>query len=275
MPLYRDILANFAAEKEHIDWALIILKNARVKRFTEAAVVIASDEKCPVEFWREFAEGIARLRDLDEAACTPEEIENIFVSTCRNFLLKGPSLDFQPRAFGRIIEFTKMVEIYFNHLSDSIGALSYQQVEQQLNTFALCDELIMNFSVPECPLGTYFMWSTYSHPCGEVTDPFHPCREPMRLPDELGLQEGNITTAASPSYMAFAYNLPADVDPKSPTVAEGYAGSFENIQFRPIGYTSPIKANSVGRPECVHETITAQELIKRPAMLPEPWWKNR
>lgn len=235
--------------------------NGASAKVVDVASAIRAESALADPEWEELLHLLSKLSVDDKENAS--RLEASVIDFSRRHLLKGTPID-HVHHFGRLIE----QEVAIAYL-ENMG-FTYEIAKETLWSYVYANRYPMSQHLPDFPLGRYIIWSTYCTDPDPDRSPFYPCVEPINLPIELGLRPVDLTKQA---YFVFQYSLPSSTTPRRPTIADAYAGGFGPFRFRPLGRTHPgtmLTGDEVGRPECVHEVVTAKSLTRAPGAIPHP-----
>lgn len=262
MPRFRDILTG---EDLRIAFEAVETLERGRPSHCDVALVAEREWRLPMPFWTMWVDALRKSADPHCA----EQVFQALAQTARSFVLAGPALSDPPLVFGRLLDSTKFAAL----VRKAHPQLNHPASLRFLWDLTQADVDSVRHLAGRVKLGEYAMWSTFSR-SALSDDPFEPIVELALLPIELGL-EIQMGISSVRKYLMLAYELPDGVVARAPTIADAYAGGAPNARFRPFGLTHPTildQDDLVGRPECIHEVVTGQCLVRPPGGIPKPGW---
>lgn len=211
-----------------------------------------------------FAESSFTVRDWDELFLLLKENRSVekLKGAITEFCQRGRSLKGNPakisagHSLGRVVSFNKFcyMLVKLKYYSD------FEEARADIRYRIDLDAKIMDSKWKSQKLGRYIMWSTFDP---KRNNPFRKSMNVDNLICSLGL------TPITGPVLLLHYQLPSGILPKVPTFCDAYANPVWPEYFHrvgksaPYGMTTPSQPCKVktGRPEVVHEVITANNII--------------
>lgn len=107
MPTFEEALAEDTREIAALKRAFNVLRSSRVKKYSEAGIVLPLESIIAIEFWQSLAQDILQQEDAGELCA--ELIGEAIVMRAREFVLHGSFIEPKPSPLGRLREMSVLV----------------------------------------------------------------------------------------------------------------------------------------------------------------------
>jgi hypothetical protein len=208
--------------------------------------------------------GDAAWRDIVEALRqSPRRAGNLkraYVKACQKHILEGEALPTPwPVCYGRAVS----PQRFYKWLKEGGYVSSIPEARSYVQRLFLYPLVAVRVKLQKIDLGPFVMWATFdpNNPAGDPFSAFPSDADGIRA--QLGI---NLRERGQP-LLLFVYELPSDVEPRFPTVADAQW----HVLFRPAppsarwGLVMPwpeVAEKEPPRPEVVHKPITGATLAE-------------
>jgi hypothetical protein len=265
MPTLQEVLENHSeAVRQEVVRRLNNLSGASGSNFQAHSAIIV-EHRLTQDAWQDF---IIRI-----STCADNELDLRLTirDFCRKWILRGGDIPdpLNEPNYGRAVTLEAFVGVV-RKVNPRLAGRAKKHAQKEVRDLYLKDLELTKPRWRTRKLGMFLMWSTYDR---ENASPFR------RLPstaDGIRRVLGLHPRFKGRPLLLLEYDLPADVKPLYPTIADAYAGDEWSYFFRPAppgalhGMTMPwptFANRTKPRPEIVHPVITGEHLQRKPKRL--------